>query len=75
MDILSTHLFTKRHKIVNLNITRLAANDEGKLAIDPDISLSLAEKMALGTGFESLAPVIAINRTKSNVERQPLEEG
>jgi hypothetical protein len=73
MDILSTHRFTKRHKIVNLNITRPAANDEGKIAIDPDRALSLAEKLALRAGFDSLAPVIAINRSKSKSERQPLE--
>jgi len=65
MDVSSMNPFLKRFKIVNLGISRPPANDGVSLFIDSRLSLSLDEKSALRADFESLAPVIAFNRTKS----------
>lgn len=54
--------FTRKYKIMNLGITTPPANDENGLIIDSRIPLSAAEKSALRSDFETLAPVIAINK-------------
>jgi hypothetical protein len=54
--------FTKRYKIINIGVIGRSANDESVLIIDPTIPLSAAEKSALRSNFDTLAPVIAINK-------------
>jgi hypothetical protein len=61
--------FLTRYKIVDLGITRPPANDPAGIAIDSTNALSQEEKRALHANFDSLAPVIAFNRTPPKSEQ------